>query len=431
MGSSSPVIETPCSGLFNYDKEQEKIFLNSIGKIDFKELFMESLSPEFLKLFQENINLFYSKPFYEGIGYECGLFDKSKNTNKAFKIYKDAADFKYDYLCMYRMHRIFLTDYKEFGVKKNEDLHRLYLYKCFAFLPYSVMNRTYYLLNKIDVTNELAIILEKYENNKYIISDKFFDFLKKNKTQFNVTSNDIELMQCILKAYFSSDAIKKDIEILNQLLEFEKGDNAYYEAQLKYCNFYLEYSGDKCDKKKIKDIFDNLIKAEYYKACYDHGKFLMYEKKNEEAKNIFKKGSDNGQQFCFAEYIFLFLKMANYNQIFTDYKLASFLLKNKCIIICLDKLGQGSFYHMVYYLAKHSSFRQKVINDFSKYALEIYKTGEKYIQIENNESIENNFAEKNIIGLYSLYASNLYYGIPDTIKPDREKALIYFKKLIF
>ena len=127
MGSSSPVIETPRSGLFNYDKEKEKVYLNSIGKIDFKELFMESLAPEFLKLFQENINLFYSQPFYEGIGYEYGLFDKSKNTNKAFRIYKDAADFKYDYLCMYRMHRIFLTDYEEFGVKKMK-IYTDYIY---------------------------------------------------------------------------------------------------------------------------------------------------------------------------------------------------------------------------------------------------------------------------------------------------------------
>ena len=119
MGNSAPVIETPNSGIFNYDKEKEKIFLNSAGKVDFKELFMESLSPEFLKLFQENANLFYSQPFYEGISYEHGLFGKSKSTSKAYRIYKDAADFKYDYLCMYRMHRIFLTDYEDFGIKKE------------------------------------------------------------------------------------------------------------------------------------------------------------------------------------------------------------------------------------------------------------------------------------------------------------------------
>ena len=306
MGSSSPVIETPRSGLFNYDKEKEKVYLNSIGKVDFKELFMESFSPEFLKLFQENINLFYSQPFYEGIIYEYGLFDKSKNTNKAFKIYKEAADFKYDYLCMYRMHRIFLTDYEEFGVKKNEDLHRLYLYKCFTYLPYSIIDRTYYLLNKIDVIDELDKLIDEFDNGKFKDSAEFFDFLKKNKEQFHMTENDLDLMPYMLKCFFCPDDIKEDIEILDNLLKFEKGDNAYYEAQLKYCNYYLQFSGDKCDKEKIKNIFDNLIKAEYYKACYDYGKFLMDEKKYDEAKNIFKKGSDNSQHLCFAEYIFYF-----------------------------------------------------------------------------------------------------------------------------
>ena len=196
MGSSAPVIETPRSGLFNYDKEQEKIFLNSIGKIDFKELFMESLSPEFLKLFQENRNLFYSQPFYEGISYEYGLFDKSKNANKAFKIYKEAADFKYDYLCMYRMYRIYLKDYEEFGVKKNEDLHRLYLYKCFAYLPYSIIDRSYYLLNKINIAYEVDVMTEELDKNEFKIFDQFMNFLNINKNKFNITGIDIRLMKC-------------------------------------------------------------------------------------------------------------------------------------------------------------------------------------------------------------------------------------------
>ena len=197
------MIETPRSGLFNYDKEKEKVYLNSIGKIYFKELFMESLSPEFLKLSQENINLFYSQPFYEAIGYEFGLSGKAKNTNKAFRIYKDAADFKYDYLCMYRMHRIFLTDYRGFGVKENEDLHRLYLYKCFTYLPYSIIDANYYLLNKVDVFNELYKLIDEFDNSKFNNSFKFYEFLKNNKNQFHVTKNDIELMSWMLKCFFS------------------------------------------------------------------------------------------------------------------------------------------------------------------------------------------------------------------------------------
>ena len=47
------------------------------------------------------------------------------------------------------------------------------------------MDRTYFLLNKINVMYELSIILEKIENNKYIIFDKFMDFLLQYNTDFN------------------------------------------------------------------------------------------------------------------------------------------------------------------------------------------------------------------------------------------------------
>ena len=130
----------PSSGLFNYNEEKERLIINSIAKVNFKDLLLESLTPEFLKLFQENSHLFYSQPFLNGVSYEYGLFGKSKDIVKAFEIYKDAADNKYDYLCMYRMHRIFLTDYKDFKIKKNGDLHRLYLYKYFAYLPFLIIN---------------------------------------------------------------------------------------------------------------------------------------------------------------------------------------------------------------------------------------------------------------------------------------------------
>ena len=216
MGASSNTIKNyPNSGLFNYDEEKEKIIINSIGKVNFKELFMEGLSPEFFKLFQENSKLFYSQCFLEGISYKYGLFAKSKNIKKAFKIYQEGADFKYDYLCMYRMHRIFLTDYEDFKVPKNGDLHRLYLYKCFAYLPSLIMNGIYYLLNKINVNYELGIILEKFENNEYKIFDEFMNFLNTNKNIFNITSNDIKLMKCVLKGFFSSDVIKENINIID------------------------------------------------------------------------------------------------------------------------------------------------------------------------------------------------------------------------
>jgi len=428
MGTSSPEERIPNSGLFNYDEIKENIIINSIGQINFKDLFLEGLTPEFLKIFKSNINLFYSQPFVEGISYEYGLFGKQIDVKKALKIYKDAADFKYDYLCMYRMHRIYLVDYNYFKVKKNGDLHRLYLYKCFAYLPYLIINKAINLLNKIDVTSEIDMLFDKFEDNKYEIFDKFMDFLEMNQKIFKITSSDIKLMKYVMKIYFSSDFYRENLDKLNDLLDFYNKDYTYFEAQLKYCNFYLEYSGENGDKQKIETIFDNLIKSGYYKASCDYGRYLKDENKYDEAKIIFKKGVDVSQQFCFSEYYYLLLSTTNLNQLVKDYNMISYFIKNFCIIICLDKLGQGTFYYMLYYLIKHTSFKQQLKKDFGKYATEIYKNEEKYYKFENNEIIYNIFSEERVIDRMCFFGELNFYGIEDIIKSDKEKSLIYFKK---
>jgi len=428
MGICSPEERIPNSGLYNYDELKEKIIINTIERINFKDLFLESLTPEFLKVFKSNINLFYSQPFVEGISYEYGLFGKSIDPNKALKIYKDAADYKYDYLCMYRMHRIYLVDYNYFKIKKSGDLHRLYLYKCFAYLPYLIINKTYYLLNKIDVSSEIFMLLQKFENSKYEIFDKFMDFLEINQKQFKVTSSDIKLMKNVLKIYFSDDFYRQNINKLNVLLDFDMTDYTNFEAKLKYCNFYLDYSGNNCDKQKIENIFDNLIKSGYYKVACDYGRFLKEENRYDEAKIIFKKGSDDSQQFCFNEYFYLLLSTTDLNQLLKDYNLITYLLKNHCILICLDKLGQGSFYYMIYYLIKHTSFKQQIKNDFGKYAKEIFENVEKYFKLENSEFMNNIFSEELIYGFTTLFGELNYFGIKDIINSDKEKSLFYCKK---
>ena len=101
---------------------------------------------------------------------------------------------------MYRMHRIFLTDYESFGLKMNEDLHRLYLYKCFAYLPSFWLDNTYHLLNKINVAYELAILSDKCDDNNTF--DEFMDFLNNHKKEFNISSNDIKLMKSVFNGYY-------------------------------------------------------------------------------------------------------------------------------------------------------------------------------------------------------------------------------------
>ena len=86
----------------------------------------------------------------------------------------------------------------------------------------------------------------------------------------------------------------------------------------------------------------------------------MKENKYDEAKSIFKKGADKGQQFCLHKYIYLLLSSIDYNQLLTNYNLISHNLKNILILVCLYKLNHGSAYYMYYYLIKHSSFRQQI-----------------------------------------------------------------------
>ena len=176
------------------------------------------------------------------------------------------------------------------------------------------------------------------------------------------------------------------------------------------------------------ELFDSLIKAGYYKACLDYGKFLLEQKKNDEAKSIFKLGYDNAQQFCIGEYIFLLLRTTDFNQILRDYNLASYIMKNFCLSICFDNLSLGSFHYMLYYLIKHSSFQEKIKNDFSKYDLEIYHNIENFFLVEKNESLKNILTEDHFIQYYGLFGGLCYYGIKDIIKSDKEKAFIYYKK---
>ena len=71
---------------------------------------------------------------------------------------------------------------------------------------------------------------------------------------------------------------------------------------------------------------------------------------------------------------------------------------------------------MIYYLIKHTLFKQQIKNDFGKYAKEIFKNVEKYFKIENSEFMNNIFSEELIYGLTSLFGELNYFGIKNEIK---------------
>ena len=135
---------------------------------------------------------------------------------------------------------------------------------------------------------------------------------------------------------------------------------------------------------------------------------------------------DNSQQYCLGEYLYISLRGKNLNQILSDYDLASNFLNNLCLEICFENLSIGSFYYTIYYLAKHSSFKDKIKKDFIKFALEIYKKNEILVS-KIEEFIPINFSENYQIEKYMVFGRMCYYGINDLIESDKEKSLEFFK----
>ena len=395
-------------------------------KINFKDLFMDSLSPEFINLFKTNTKLFYSKTFYEGICKEYGLFGETQNKDEALQIYKNGADEKNDYLCMYRLHRIYVNEYNEFKLERDANFEKLYLYKCFAYLPYSIINGNYFIFNKINFTYYVLNYLEKKKDENLHNFEKFLNYLSENNTNYNLSQNDIKLMKLVLKSYINSLDHKNIIDNINSLLYLEKGDSAYYEAQLKYCNFYLDYFKHNYDKNQVNNIFDNLIKCNYYKACYDFANFLIQEGDYDKAKNILKFGMDNSQQYCFSVYYYLYLKETEIDNLLMNYRLFSSLLNNMILIMCIEKLNYSSIFYMIFYLFKHSSYKNDLERNYTNLLQEIYKNIESNLNNINN--IKHIYADRYIQEIIFIFGQMCYYGIFNKKKQDKEKALSYFKQ---
>ena len=86
---------------------------------------------------------------------------------------------------------------------------------------------------------------------------------------------------------------------------------------------------------------------------------------------------DNSQQFCLFEYISSILREYNINDIMSDYNICSYIIKNILLVICFDKLSQGSVFYGYYYIAKHSKFKYLIdsislryflVSSFSKFS---------------------------------------------------------------
>ena len=110
-----------CEGenIYPIKEEADKKCLEE-NKIDnWAECFYNIKEGIFRKRYIELMSKTENNKFFEALNYEYGMNDYPLDLNKAFKIYKTAADTSNDTLSMFRLYRIYKNEYKKFGLFRN------------------------------------------------------------------------------------------------------------------------------------------------------------------------------------------------------------------------------------------------------------------------------------------------------------------------
>ena len=318
-------------------------------KLDYGKIFFALLGPELRKIFENKKNKVIIKNFLEGAQYEYGFFNTQIDLQKAFSIYKKYADLN-DYLCMYKMHVIYLCEYDKFNVSLNRVLEKIYLLKCFAYLPNYVFDWDLKLFEKIDIKYELAEILD-LEDNDLKKHKLFFELLYNQQEKYNLTENDINLMKGVFLCYFSidEDDLDKNIlnfSILNSVKPNNESDIAYYNAKNK-CTYFKDFL--KLDKIISDDEIENFYKEVKEKKLYDfytdYGNYLLdkHITANQDIILLFTIASDNGYLFsCFRVYLCL-LDYYDFDDIMSDFNKATVLLDYLLDEIVFEKILTNQF----------------------------------------------------------------------------------------
>ena len=199
--------------LFSNDNETVKKLQGYAKQLDYNTIFFAHLGPNLKQLFlnkKDKVNL---KNFLEAAQYEYGFFNKIIDLPKAFSLYKKYAD-QHDTICMYKMHLIYLCEYEKFNVDLNRVLEKIYLLKCFSYVPNYFYDWRLKFFEKIDVILEIAEVLDLEDNNleKHKL---FFDLLYGQKEKYNLEENDINLMKGVFYCFFIKDNENKETNLLS------------------------------------------------------------------------------------------------------------------------------------------------------------------------------------------------------------------------
>ena len=369
----------------------------------------------------------YSK-FFEGLNYEYGKNGYPINLKKAFEIYKKSADNSTDSMSMFRLYHIFKNDFKKFYIpKRNRVLEKFYLFKCYAFLRYPIMDRDQYLCNRLDINNEIKIHFEE-EDYDFIKFKKLMNFLKKYYKLYDISLNDLELIEAVLDYQLNNDTSLEEKAIKNLKNLASIGN---LEALYKLTVFNKSLPSK---EKETEQRFNILFNKKYYRSYIDYALYLNKNKRYKEALKILKIARENGMISAGFLYFDIYLDNVEFSQIMNEAVQTSF--SNKCELYNLfnilidDILTESvfSYFEYIYFrkiIIKHYNLEKEFNNYFHDYTKEIVNFLVKITSGEistNKKMVRKYFCSDDNLKEYYLASGTLYfYGIKNLINIDLQK----------
>ena len=425
-------MEKEFNELFPPSHKNESELIEHSYLINYKELLLSHLKPELLKRFMQIKQNVTFKNFLEAAQYEYGLFNTKIDLKKAYTLYKKYADSN-DYFCMYKMHIIHLSEFKKFNVKRDRILEKLYLLKCFAYLPNFIFNFEDNLFHKIDVLLELAYVLDNEDSTASKHKD-FMNIIEKERKKFNLTKNDVSLMRFVFSCYFGNEESGEQIMSFYQLKAIKPDSNldlAYYEAMNKsiYFRENLKLESELKDEDIIifyKKVIDNKL----YQYYSDYGNYLLNKSEivTPQIINIFKESMDQGNYYSRFKYYQCILTYTDYNLFLENQEKAFHILNILVDEIACENLSNTQFIMFVALLIKHSKFQDKIAVNFIKYVKEIYEFTLFILDPKNEKFFKANFKENDIEYFWRIRGFVHYFGFEGIEKKNRLKAIEYLEK---
>ena len=295
---------------------------------------------------------------------------------------------------MYKMHVIYLCEYKKFNVHFNRVLEKIYLLKCFAYLPNYIDDWNMKLFETIDVILEIAqqIDLEDGNLEKHL---KFFDLLSEQKEKYNLSENDINLMKGTLICYFHDDSNMQTLTFstMNSIIPQNELDYAYYNAKNKCIYFRIKLKMENyIADSEIKKFYKEVENKKLYEFYGDYGNYLLDKniRANSEIIKLFTESANEGYLFSSFRIYQCLMDYYGFDEIMEDYNKASMILDYLLDEIVFEKLSFSYFILLTGFLIKYSKFPEKIISKYLIYVKEINTfISSTLIRIEkNNENVK-------------------------------------------